>query len=277
MVGCKSNSSNERQLAYLNKVLLNDLENIQYENDIMYEKFIKNTQDAWKKERALKYQPIVEGLKKNTKHVIEFLDSIFLLVKNDFNYQISDTAINEIFVRLQLYQIEVQNLFSDSSVVFGDKQFISKFFLDSTVYPRNVFAKDFFSIRTKEATKVTLSSFENNIKLIEKRVLNHSYWATEPIIESFDYYSALVGQSTSVAQPNEDIQISAGIGSYSKAAQPKITIDGEHIEVDESSVAVYKFKAKRKSGEYIVPVIIEYTKHDGTRDTFNFKVNYTVR
>jgi len=276
LVGCKSNNGNEKQLAYINKILLNGLEELQYENDITYRKFIKNTQDAWKKERALKYKPIVDSLRKNTKEAIGFLDSIFLLVKNDFHYQISDTAINEVFARLQLYQIKLQNAFSGSSIVLGDKQFLSKLFLDSTVYPRNVFAEDFFSIRTKEATKATLSSLKSNIKLIEKQVLNYSYWATEPIIESYDHYSALVGQSTSVAQPNEEIQISAGIGSYSRAAQPKIIINNEHIEVDESSVAIYKFKAKSTSGKYIVPVSIEYVKHDGTRDTFNFKVNYKV-
>jgi gliding motility-associated protein GldM len=85
----------------------------------------------------------------------------------------------------------------------------------------------------------------------------------------------LVGQSSNYVMPGQEIQITAGVGAYSKAAQPQITIGGTSQALDAEGRAVYKFNASG-AGNHTVPVNVTYTKPDGTKESKTFNVEYTV-
>ncbi len=75
--------------------------------------------------------------------------------------------------------------------------------------------------------------------------------------------------------PGEKVTITAGVGAYSVAAQPQITIGGAPVPVNADGVAIREFTAEG-GGERSMPVSVTYTKPDGTKETKNFPIKYTV-
>jgi len=73
--------------------------------------------------------------------------------------------------------------------------------------------------------------------------------------------------------PGEQMTVTAGIGSFSKAASPTITINGQSQKADADGVAVKTFPVT-SSGS--VHVVVNYTKPDGTPGTDTKDIPYTV-
>jgi len=140
------------------------------------------------------------------------------------------------------------------------------------------FNKTFFSSIPVIAANVILSKFVNNVKVCENETITYCYnkigFLDGPSM--YDKFAAIIGQSSNYIQAGDELIITAGVGSFSTASQPKITINGKEITVNEDAVAVHKLKTSQKAGKYFVPVKIEYTKPDGTKEAKTFNIEYTV-
>ena len=78
------------------------------------------------------------------------------------------------------------------------------------------------------------------------------------------YYLFSIGRhSSSYVNAGEEIEITSGIGAFSKAAQPIILINGKNVSSDADGAAHYKFKASDKPGKHVVPVEINFTDQEG--------------
>jgi gliding motility-associated protein GldM len=75
--------------------------------------------------------------------------------------------------------------------------------------------------------------------------------------------------------PGDEIEITAGVGSFSAAAKPTITINGQNIPLNTEGAAVYKTTASG-TGEKSISVMIEFTKPNGTIERVPKTVKYTV-
>jgi hypothetical protein len=75
--------------------------------------------------------------------------------------------------------------------------------------------------------------------------------------------------------PGEELVITAGIGAFSKAARPTITIDGANVPINADGAAEYKTRVGN-SGSNVKKVRISYTKPDGTNAVVEKEVRYTV-
>ncbi len=82
--------------------------------------------------------------------------------------------------------------------------------------------------------------------------------------------------NSSCVKAGDIIEINAGVGSFSVQSQPKFTIDGKLISVNENGIMVYKFKTPLIAGKYNKPIKMEYTKPDGTRELMTKNIEYTV-
>ena len=91
----------------------------------------------------------------------------------------------------------------------------------------------------------------------------------------FDKVGIIIAQSATIIKAGDKIEITAGIGTFSMAGNPKITIHGKLIQM-ENAVASYKFKTPLKAGKYFVPVKIEYTDLKGMINVKMDKLKYTV-
>jgi hypothetical protein len=90
----------------------------------------------------------------------------------------------------------------------------------------------------------------------------------------FDEFQPLIGTNATYLMPGDDLEITAGIGAYSKAATPTITIGGSNPGLVDGK-ALYKTTVSG-AGEKSVGVSIRYTKPDGTTGTVEKTIKYTV-
>ncbi|MBO9199584.1 MULTISPECIES: hypothetical protein [Niastella] len=89
-------------------------------------------------------------------------------------------------------------------------------------------------------------------------------------------YSAVIILSSSYIKPGQSIQVSAGLGELSSAADPIITINGNRVPLSDDAMAQYSFKPTGKSGKHHMPVTIEFIKPDGTKETVTKSLEYII-
>ncbi len=137
------------------------------------------------------------------------------------------------------------------------------------------FTNAFFHMTPTVAGLTLLSKFQNNVKNAENLVVTYCHNQVGAVKVVYDQFAALVGQSSNYVMPGEEVEITAGVGAYSKAAQPQITINGAAVPLGPDGRASYKFQASG-AGARSVPVNVTFTKPDGTKETKPFDVKYTV-
>lgn len=137
------------------------------------------------------------------------------------------------------------------------------------------FTQTYFHMTPTVAALTILSKFQNSVKNAESEVVTFCHNQIGAVKVIYDQFSALVGQSSNYVMPGQKIDITAGVGAYSKAAQPTITIGGTPVAVGTDGRAEYTITASG-AGSKSVPVVVTYTKPDGTKETKTFPVEYTV-
>jgi gliding motility-associated protein GldM len=137
------------------------------------------------------------------------------------------------------------------------------------------FTYAYFHMTPTVAVLTLLSKFQNNVKNAENQVVTYCHNQVGAVKVVYDQFAALVGQSSNYLMPGEEMEVSAGVGAFSKAAQPQISIGGSSMPVGPDGRAVSKFKVNG-SGSKTVPVTVTYTKPDGTKESKSFDVKYTV-
>jgi hypothetical protein len=95
-------------------------------------------------------------------------------------------------------------------------------------------------------------------------------------VSAFDALHSIMTISSSYVKAGQSVEVTAGIGQFTKVAKPHITIDGKEGKLDDGGVAVYTFSAKGKPGKYQVPVIIEFYNPDGTLATLTRQLEYVI-
>jgi gliding motility-associated protein GldM len=137
------------------------------------------------------------------------------------------------------------------------------------------FTATYFHMTPTVAALTMLSKFQNNIKNAENQVVTYCHNQIGAVKVVYNQFAALVGQSSNYVMPGQEIEITAGVGAYSSAAQPQISINGAGVSVGADGRAIYKVQASG-AGNHTVPVVVTYTKPDGTKETKSFPVQYTV-
>jgi gliding motility-associated protein GldM len=75
--------------------------------------------------------------------------------------------------------------------------------------------------------------------------------------------------------PGQQVEISAGVGAFSKAAKPTITIGGAPTDLGPEGQATRKIDGGAL-GKHTVPVVIKFMDQDGKEQTVNKTIEYTV-
>lgn len=137
------------------------------------------------------------------------------------------------------------------------------------------FTASYFHMTPTVAALTILSKFQNNVKNAENTLVNHAHSKIGSVEFVYDQFAAVVGQSSSYLMPGEKMQITAGVGAFSAAAKPQITIGGSPVEINSEGVAIREFTAEG-GGERTIPVTVSYTKPDGTKESKPFTIKYAV-
>jgi gliding motility-associated protein GldM len=125
------------------------------------------------------------------------------------------------------------------------------------------------------AALTILSKFQNDVKTTENKLVSYCHEQVGKVIVRYDQFAAIVGQNSTYLMPGQEIEITAGVGAFSKAALPSITIGGQPTTLDAEGKAVRKLDAGGM-GNRTVKVHIEYTDQDGNKKAVDKDVEYTV-
>jgi gliding motility-associated protein GldM len=133
----------------------------------------------------------------------------------------------------------------------------------------------YFHMVPTVAALTILSKFQNDVKTSENRIVQFCHNKVGEVVVRFDTYAAIVGQSSTYLMPGQEIEITAGVGAFSKAALPNITIGGQNFQIGTEGTASTKLSAGAL-GNHSIPVKITYTDQDGKPQVIEKNVEYTV-
>ncbi len=221
------------------------------------------------------WKPKADKISELTTRMNNYLNKLKEEVDSD-NISLPSKKIDALFDSLEIYK---HQLLSVDSMI--NKEFRQYLLSNSTVtglqITKNEFKKRFFNHKSPILSKMLLTKVENDINITENKLV---IFCSEMIPSSdhfYDAFSVILGQNAKILFAGEKLEITTGIGNFSKIANPTILINNKQVPVNESGVAIYKTRTPRRSGSYSVPILIEFTGIDGNKLTKEFTVEYTVR
>lgn len=133
----------------------------------------------------------------------------------------------------------------------------------------------YFRMVPTVAALTILSKFQNDVKTSENKVVSFCHEQVGKVTVRFDTYAAIIGQNSTYLMPGQELEITAGVGAFSKQALPVITIGSNTVAIGEDGAAHTKLAAGG-IGSRSIPVKIEYTDQEGKKQVINKEVEYTV-
>jgi gliding motility-associated protein GldM len=121
-----------------------------------------------------------------------------------------------------------------------------------------------------------LSKFQNDIKTSENNIIQFCHNKVGEVIVRYDTYTAFAATNSSYVMPGDEMEVTAGVGAFSKAALPAITIEGSPVLLGPDGAAHKKITAPSSLGKHTVRVNIEYTDQEGKKQIIPKTIEYTV-
>ncbi len=132
---------------------------------------------------------------------------------------------------------------------------------------------NYFHMTPTIASITILSKFQNDVKGSESQIADFLRKQIGAVKIVYDKFQPLIGTNATYLMPGDELEIKAGIGAFSAAAAPDITINGAHQPLNADGAADFKTKVNSTGS---VQVKIAYKKPDGTTDVITKDVKYTV-
>ena len=120
-----------------------------------------------------------------------------------------------------------------------------------------------------------LTKFQNDVKNSESQVIEFCHNQIGQIQVVYDQFQAIATASANYLMPGQPLSIFAGVGSFSAAAKPTITVDGQIVPLGADGLAEYKTTAQGP-GSYTKRVNISFIKPDGSTASLVKDIPYTV-
>jgi len=284
-------------------------------NAVTYKSFDDKIKDPQTKANAEKWKPKADQAKKLSAEMFTYLEGVKLKLKQESELEIKDgiETFNEanldattrlmekqgegkkIYEKLGAYKREMLSIlnpaeFANEPLVQADVKKARAEFEKSLPISLDVpksqtgaslsndaagWTTNFFHMTPSIAGLTILSKFQNDVKNSESQVVDYCHKKIGEVEVVYDQFQALAIANANYVMPGDEIEITAGVGAFSAAAKPTITINGQRITLNAEGSAIFKTKASG-SGKRSIPVLIEYTKPDGTIAKVPKTINYEV-
>lgn len=139
----------------------------------------------------------------------------------------------------------------------------------------NGWIQSYYHMTPAIAALTILSKFQNDVKNSESQIVDYLHSKIGEVVIVYNKFQAIATSNTTYAMPGDPVEITAGVGAFSDAAQPKISINGANMPLGPDGTAIFKTSASG-TGEHTVNVSIEFKKPDGNIEHVNKVVKYTV-
>ncbi|KIC94577.1 gliding motility protein GldM [Flavihumibacter solisilvae] len=133
----------------------------------------------------------------------------------------------------------------------------------------------YFRMTPTIAALTILSKFQNDVKNSEAQVVDFAHKQIGEVEVVFDEFQAFAGTNSTYLMPGQELEITAGVGAFSKAARPSVSVNGAAVPLGADGTALYKTTVSG-AGEKTVNVKVNFTKPDGTPATVDKTIKYTV-
>ena len=272
----------------VDKSLVNSNTNIEASNSTLFKSLAAKLSDPTSKANAEKWAPKADQAKKLSAEMMAYIDGLKKELKTSSGLTVEDgvekykeddlNATSRIFDtdkkgkqlddKLKAYRTAMLNIDPEIKAAFEKNLPVE------VVEGKDATTPNFRMMPTVAAITL-LSKWQNNIKNAENQVVTFAHNKIGEVKVIYDKFAAIVGQSSNYVMPGEKVIIKAGVGAYSTAAQPVISINGAGVDVNAEGFAEKEFTAEG-GGERSVAVVVNYTKPDGTKASLPYTIKYTV-
>jgi len=271
---CTNNSKNDEAFKILDESLIGSNQILNRSNQNIYMLLKDKLSDPSTHYKAEIWYPKAELIQKLSTDIADHIEKLKSNVRKEGTLQNSEA--NKFYQQLINYKEEVMLIDSEMTAVFDTRIIITTRVFDSIQKNNQGFYKTFFYGLSKEALLSTLSKFQNNIIINENKLLMYCLNKIPSYNDGYDLFSAFVGQSANYLRAGDNIEITAGVGAFSRTVEPKIFINGKSIELNNMALAITKIKTSKKPGKHFIPVQITYIDQDGKEQTIMKNAEYTV-
>jgi gliding motility-associated protein GldM len=236
-------------------------------SDEMYA-YIETLKQSLKKEAGLE---IKEGKEIFNEDDLDATTRLFLKEEN------GSTRGQELFNKLKQYKEALAAI--DPAI---QKEVIPSVSLDLSIpTSNNIAAKDdwaytYFNMTPAVAAITILTKFQNDIRNTEAQVVEYCHREIGEVELVYDQFNAFAASNSQYLMSGEELVITAGVGAFSSAAKPTISIDGVVVPVGTDGSAVYKSVAGATPGVQSKRVAISFLKPNGETARVEKVVQFTV-
>jgi len=257
--------------------------------------------DAKTKEKAETWKPLADQAKQSSDEVYQYIESLKLELKKEAGYNPpADTTFKEdnleAATRLLVEEAPIgkgkgKELFSklknlkEKLLALNPeiaKEFSATLPIDLTIpasknaASNNDWSTAYFHMTPTVAALTILSKFQNDVRNSEAQVIEFCHKEVGEVKVVFDQYVPLVGTNSQYLMPGQELDIKAGIGAFSKAANPRVTVDGGSATPQADGSAEYKTSVGGP-GSYSKKVHIEFfNQSTGKPDFRDYEIKYSV-
>jgi len=283
LVSCTS-KKNEVLLKEINDGLVQSNRVLNGDNRNAIELFKTKLVDPITKGKAEHYYPklltVQQASEKLTNYIDTLIQQIEKAVSKDHKIKsvneilISNGKYKELYKRLKQYREKI--LMSDSMLLGSVREYCVVINKEQDTVNNDSFLKQCLKDASPFEAIAFLNRLQNNIAFSERRCVNHYNESVRDHIDWFNSYSSIVAQNAKVLKVGDELEISGGVGAFSKERLIEFSVDGKQIQPNGKGIANYKFKTSNKPGTYSVPVFIRMLDEDSIEQKLNFTVEYNL-
>lgn len=145
----------------------------------------------------------------------------------------------------------------------------------STLAGKNDWGYAYFNMTPPIAAITILTKFQNDIRNSESQVMEYCHKEIGEVELVYDQFNAFASSNSQYLMSGEELIITAGVGAFSSAAKPTISIDGAVLPIGPDGTASYKSVAG-SPGLNSKRVRISFLKPNGETAVVEKDVKYTV-
>lgn len=269
---CKDRSQEAAFLSSLDKTISQSTHNSRsnMENEMTF--LLEKTHEPCSREKAQLWIPVARKVERVTINLCDYILHLKQETKTNNNDHAS--IYDSLEKRIHIYR--------DS--IYASNERVKHYFADrfdglDTPHTKQadlITQLQLLKTATRSQAPLLLTQIQHSIMRTGTSIISFCSDNTGCITDSFDTYSVIIGQSSNVLLPGQTVEITAGIGSFTKTALPEITIDGKPCLLQEDGAARYSLAASRIPGKHTVPVKIEYVDQDGISRIISRTITYQV-
>jgi hypothetical protein len=279
---------NPVQLGMLNSTLARANKNIHDENERIYNEIAQSFSDPQRSSLAMSWAPTALQVQTLSHSAKTSIDSLELELVN--THRLISGEQNKLFNILAAYRQSMLHVFNADSVglspdhlkedtarinhslpiLYGYSDSVAHEYLKNWI--DSIFGSD-----DEEMTSAALKKVKNDVSLSENKLISYCFKNIQRKITDASATWPIAWQSAIRVRAGDSIDISAGIGTFSRLGKLRISIDGFSTTLNESDLAVRTIKAGNKPGRHTVPLTMEYAKPDGSTGTITKMIVYYVQ